>query len=145
MGVLAVGIGAHFRIAPRLAHADPRFRQLVFLLGALGALGLVTVSILSSDRAPTLHGVAVLLAGPAGLTAALLTLLGLLGRRRYRSPSLWLGGLMLVIALGTLLQYARQFVLGAPDSVWLPVGQKLATVLALAWMCVVALETRDPR
>jgi hypothetical protein len=142
MCVLALGIAAHFLAAPRLFGSTGRVPTTINLLGAFAAAGLVVVSSSSSDQTPTLHGVAVLIAGPAGLTAAALTLVGLARSRRRGRASFWAGVFMVVAGLAALVQYARQFALDAPDSVWLPVSQKLATALALVWMCVVAVESR---
>lgn len=142
MCVLAPGIAAHFKTAPRLFRHDARAHGAIFGLGVLAALGLVVVSSSSSDRWPTLHGVAVLLAGPAGILAAVLTLIGLARRDSRGRISFWVGALMVAVALFALVQYARQFAFDAPNSVWLPVSQKLATALGLAWMCVVAFESR---
>lgn len=135
---LAFGIGAYFVLAPRLFSGARWLGRAVTAAGLCGALGLVLVAGLSSQSFPTLHGVAVLAAGPTGLAAVLGTVVGL-ARSPARQPLLVaLGTLMLAVALFTLTQYTRQFLFAAPSSEWLPRSQKVATLLALGWMCVVS-------
>ena len=135
---LALGIGAYFVLAPRLF---PRARRLGFAVtaaGVCGAVGLVVVALVSSGTAPRLHGFAVLVAGPMGLSAVLGTLVGLACAPQRDRLLLGLGVGMLAVSSFTLAQYVREFACSVPSSEWLPRSQKVATVLALAWMCVVS-------
>lgn len=138
MVCLALGIGAYFVLAPRLFSSARLLARAVTVAGLCGALGLVLVAGISSRSFPTVHGVAVLVAGPTGLAAVLGTVIGL-ARTPARSPLLVaLGAAMLAVALFTLTQYTREFLFSAPSSEWLPRSQKVATLLALGWMCVVS-------
>jgi len=135
---LALGIGAYFVLAPRLFPGARLLGRAVTGAGLCGALGLVLVAGISSRSFPTLHGVAVLTAGPTGLAAVLGTVVGL-ARSQTKSPLLvGLGAAMLAVALFTLTQYTREFLCSAPSSEWLPRSQKVASLLALGWMCVVS-------
>ena len=138
MSSLALSIAAYFVLAPRLFRQARLLAQAVTVAGLCGAIGLCAVAAISSRSFPTLHGVAVLAAGPTGLCAVLGTVVGL-ARPPARSPFVvLLGAVMLAVALFTLVQYTRQFAFAAPSSEWLPRSQKVATVLALGWMCVVS-------
>ncbi|HEY6728463.1 MAG TPA: hypothetical protein VI197_30845 [Polyangiaceae bacterium] len=144
---LALGIAAYFALAPRLFGRGRRLGQLVTAAGWCGAAGLVAVAAISSRGFPTLHGVAVLAAGPMGLIAVLGTVVGLARSPAQGRLTVLLGAAMLAVSLFTLTQYVREFVFSAPSSEWLPRSQKLATVLALGWMCVVsaaAVRARGP-
>lgn len=135
---LAFGIAAYFVLVPRLFGHGRRLGQLVTVAGLGGAAGLVAVAAISSRSSATLHGVAVLAGGPMGLAAVLGSIIGL-ARSPSKSPlTVWLGAAMLAVALFTLTQYAREFLLSVPSSEWLPRSQKVATVLALAWMWAVS-------
>jgi hypothetical protein len=106
-------------------------------LGIAGAVGLTLVAHLPTDRAPLLHAIAILLAGPAGIAAGVLTLIGLSKvepRSRLVQP---LGWALALFAAVTLTQYARQTAFGGAEASWLPALQKLPTTLLLIWMLVV--------
>ena len=135
---LALGIAAYFVLAPRLFGRGRRLGWLVTAAGLCGAAGLVLVAGISSRSFPTLHGVAVLAAGPTGLGAVLGTVVGLARSPGRSRLTVLLGAAMLAVALFTLTQYVREFVFKVPSSEWLPRSQKVATLLALGWMCVVS-------
>lgn len=135
---LALGIAAYFVLAPRLFGRGRRLGWLVTASGLCGAAGLVLVAGISSRSFPTLHGVAVLAAGPTGLGAVLGTVVGLARSPGRSRLTVLLGAAMLAVASFTLTQYVREFVFKVPSSEWLPRSQKVATLLALGWMCVVS-------
>jgi hypothetical protein len=91
-----------------------------------------------SDRFPALHGTVVTLAGPAGISAGVLAVVGCTRSRFCPRVLAYCGLAMLLFALLTLTQYMRQFWLGANASPLLPLLQKTATLLLLAWMMAVA-------
>lgn len=140
MLTLAVAIAALFLVAPGLFPTRRRLGVLVSSLGVASALGLAFVSVVSNGLFPRLHGTTVLVAGPAGLLAVIGTLIGVLREQVRSQRSLALGIALLVAALISLIQYAREYVWSAPSSEWLPRSQKVATLLALVWMCVVSFE-----
>lgn len=145
MLVLSVGLAAYFLLAPRLFAARRSLGRLVSVLGVLGAIGLALVSGLSSGHLPKLHGAAVLVAAPTGLSAALVTLIGLIMSRRSGWLCVGLGAAAFSVSLFSFVQYAREFAFAAPSSPWLPLSQKVATLLALCWMCVVSARAQKNR
>lgn len=135
---LALGIAAYFVLAPRLFPGARQLGRVITAAGLCGAAGLVVVACTSNGTSPALHGSAVLAAGPLGLGAVLGTIVGL-GRSAARNRILiWLGLAMLAVSSFTLIQYTREFAFSVPSSEWLPRSQKVATLLALGWMCVVS-------
>jgi len=138
MASLALGIAAYFALAPRMFGSVGWLSRGVTAAGILGGIGLLLVTVVSSRAHPTLHGVAVLTAGPMGLGAVLGTVVGLARSGDRHRVCVWLGALMLAVASFTLVQFTRQFACSAPSSEWLPRSQKVATLLALGWMCVVS-------
>src|SRR5688500_9551011 len=83
---LALGIAAYFALAPRLFGSVGWLSRGVTAAGILGGVGLLLVAAVSSRAHPTLHGVAVLTAGPMGLGAVVGTIVGLARsaeRRRF--------------------------------------------------------------
>jgi hypothetical protein len=135
---LALGIAAYFALAPRMFGSVGWLSRAVTVAGVLGGIGLLLVTAVSSRAHPTVHGVAVLTAGPMGLSAVLGTIVGLARSADRHRLCFWLGALMLAVASFTLVQYVREFAYSAPSSEWLPRSQKVATLLALGWMCVVS-------
>src|SRR5688572_14039585 len=73
---LALGIAVYFALAPRLFGSVGWLSRGVTAAGILGGVGLMLVAAISSRAHPTLHGVAVLTAGPMGLGAVLGTIVG---------------------------------------------------------------------
>jgi hypothetical protein len=145
MFVLALGLAAYFMLAPRLFETRAWLARLVSTLGVCGALGLAMVSGLSSGSFPRLHGIAVLVAAPMGLIALLGTLVGIASSSRASRRCFWLGVAALGASLFGLVQYTREFAFAAPSSPWLPISQKLATLLVLSWMWVVSGQATRAR
>jgi hypothetical protein len=140
MFTLAVALAAFFLIAPSLFPARRRLGALVSLLGVAGACGLALVSVVSDGQFPRLHGTTVLVAAPAGLLAVIGTLIGMLRAPARCRSSAAIGMALLAAALVSLVQFAREYAFSAPSSEWLPRSQKVATLLALVWICVVSIE-----
>src|SRR6187399_1605389 len=125
MASLALGIAAYFALAPRMFGTLVWLSRGVTVLGILGGAGLMAVATISSRAHPTLHGVAVLMAGPMGLGAVLGTIVGLARSAERHWFCVSLGALMLAVASFTLVQFMRQFACSAPSSEWLPRSQKV--------------------
>lgn len=138
---LVVGLLPFWRLLAEETQATPRMQRTIWRLGVLGSCGMALVMLMPSDHFPRLHGTLVTLAGPCGITAAVL---GTLEGFRSRSlPALvnLLGLCMLVAALANLTQYARQFWLHTPASELLPAIQKLATALFLSWVVAICVRS----
>ncbi len=99
-------------------------------LGFASVLGMVAVTLMPSDRFGALHGVAVMVAATTGLSATVLAAIG------------WLGVSVLGFAGVDFALYVRTFGSGGPGPLALPAVQKVALLLLLAWMGVVATRER---
>jgi hypothetical protein len=145
MLLLIAGFVPFWWIVPRLfapAHGQQVLGRVVRALGLASVAGMVAVSLMPSERFGALHGAAVVVAGVPGLTAALLATFGLLrGEPRPRVAG-FLGAAMLVFAMFDFILYVRTMALGGPGPILLPAAQKVAVVLLLAWMSVVAVRAR---
>jgi hypothetical protein len=107
--------------------------------GLISVAGTIAVVLMPSDRFGTLHGVAVIVAGLPGLSAAVLSVIGLLlsGDRAARVAG-GIGGAMLGFAILDFVLYAWTMAHGGPGPLVLPAAQKCALLLLLLWMLAVA-------
>jgi hypothetical protein len=109
-------------------------RALVRRLGVTSALATALVALLPSDRFPALHAPSVLLAGGLGFVCgSLCSARALAGWRAAPAFALCSVGLMSAAALNLVL-YLRVAYFHGPDTMLLPVAQKLATLGLIAWM-----------
>jgi hypothetical protein len=128
-------------LAARFFATYARLAAAVRVLGRTSVLGMIAVALMPSERFGALHGVAVVVAGLPGLSAAVLAATGqLLARRRLPGT---LGVAMVLFAILDFVLYVHTMLHGGTGPLVLPVAQKLALVLLLAWMLVVA--ARAPR
>lgn len=131
-------------LAARLFPARPRLAAAVRILGWTSVLGMVAVALMPSERFGALHGVAVVVAGLPGLSAAVLAAAGQLLARRTLPGAL--GAAMVLFAIVDFVLYVHTMLHGGPGPLVLPVAQKLALLLLLGWMlAVAALADRDER
>jgi hypothetical protein len=140
MIVLAAGLGTFFMLVPRLFPARRRAAVVVRVLGALAALGAVGVVALSSDRFPTLHGVAVVSAGIPGLVASLVSLHAVVRERTSARAVILFGALALGVATVDFALYVSELLTGGGSQLAVSVLERIATALLLAWMLAVAHE-----
>jgi hypothetical protein len=130
-------------IVPRLFGELRLLGSVVRALGLASLGGIVAVTFMPSSRFGALHGVAVLVAGGPGLSAAVLAVAGLMRAEARPRIGAALGGAMLIFALVDFALYVRTMLFGGPGPLVLPVAQKVALILLVAWMLVVAW--RAPR
>ena len=129
-------------LAARLFAAYSRLAAAVRVLGWTSVFGMIAVALMPSERFGALHGVAVVVAGLPGLSAAVLAATGQLLARRMLPGAL--GAAMVLFAILDFVLYVHTMLHGGPGPLVLPVAQKLALLLLLAWMLVVAaLGSRD--
>jgi hypothetical protein len=123
-------------LAARLFAEHPRLVAAVRVLGWTSVVGMIAVAIMPSERFGAMHGVAVVVAGLPGLSAAVLAATGqLLARRRLPGA---LGAAMVLFAIADFVLYVHTMLHGGPGPIVLPAAQKVALLLLLAWMLVVA-------
>lgn len=141
MLVLLAGLVAFWLGVPRVfADRPPRGASAVPWLGLTSAVGTLAVILMPSDRFGALHGVMVLTSGVPGLLATALAVRVLaMGEPRPKIAA-WTGGGMLAFALADFALYAWHFLTHTPGSILGPALQKVALVLLLAWMVLVALR-----
>jgi hypothetical protein len=106
--------------------------------GLMSVAGMIAVALMPSDRFGTLHGVAVIVAGLPGLSAAVLTVVGLLRGGRAARFAAAIGAAMLGFAILDFVLYAWTMAHGGPGPLVLPAAQKCALLLLLAWMLAIA-------
>jgi len=124
------------RLTP-LPRGAARALQLFGLLSAIGTLG---VALTPSDRFAVAHQCAVLTAGPLGVVAGGLAVVGLV---RAGGRAWWLAviaGATLALAAIDALLYAWHLMWPTPCPLALPLLQKVAALGGLAWMLAVAIQ-----
>ena len=141
MMVLVAGLGAFWFGLPRVFEARaPRGSYAVRWLGITSAVGALAVVLMPSDRFGALHGVTVLTAGVPGILAAALAVRVLaVGERRPRLAA-WTGASMLAFGFVDFALYAWHFLTHTEGTTLGPALQKVALILLLAWMVLVALR-----
>ena len=122
--------------------AGPRARA-VRVLGLCSVVGTAAVTLMPSERFGSMHGVAVMVAASTGLAAAVLAAVGQLRAGDRVAGSLGLA--VLAFAGIDLVLYVRTFASGGPGPLALPALQKVALLLLLTWMGVVASRPARPR
>lgn len=142
MVVLDVGLLCLWLSIPRLCDATPLARWLVGL-GMTSFIGVVAVALTPSLRLGTLHAVAVLCGTLPGIMAGVLANI-MLARSAHRFLSRLSSVLLIVSAIDAAI-YAVHTVAGGPPPLALPVLQRLAMVVLLAWMTAVALTMLSER
>jgi hypothetical protein len=142
--MLVIGAGSAFfwlLLAKGVSHR-PELARPVRMLGCLAALGVAGVALLPVDRFPHAHPLLMLGAGAPGIVASALALGGIASRKGAF-------GLVLVGAgaVGTsaaeLALYVRQVLAPAPDPEMLAMLERVALILVIAWMGMVALRSKS--
>jgi len=131
------------RAASQPAEAHIGLRRAVRALGLTCVAGTVAVVLMPSDRFGALHGVAVIVAGVPGLSAAVLAAIGLLLYEPRPRLGGALGAAMLAFALVDFALYVQTWLAGGPGPLVVPAAQKCALLLFLAWMVAVAARVRS--
>lgn len=137
MLVLVAGLLPFWAAVP-LLFVRPGLARLVRTLGFVSMMGVVGVVLLPSSRFGQLHGIVVVLAGVPGLTAAVLTVAGLLQALPHFRLAAWLGVAMLLFALIDFTAYTAHLLAGGLGTPILPALQKVALLFLVAWMLSVS-------
>ena len=133
---LVAGFVPFWFLASRLVAAGAA-RTAIVALGLVSVAGLVAVPLVPTDRYGGLHALTVMLAGGPGLLAAVLVAAGHARRATPRALRV-VAPAACGVALVTMALYLRAHFGGIQCSPALPVGQKIAAALLLAWMALVA-------
>ncbi len=141
--MLVLGVGSAFfwlLLAEGLSHR-PELARPVRVLGCFAALGVAGVALWPVDRFPQMHPLLMLGAGAPGIVASTLALGGIATRKGAFSLVL-LGAGALVTSTVELALYARQVLAPAHDPQVLAMLERVALILVLAWMGMVALRSK---
>ncbi len=143
MLLLVLGLAPFWLDVPRLFAPRQRLSgAAVRYLGLLSVAATIAVVFMPSERFGALHGMMVIVAGIPGLTAAGLAVRGLaLGEPRPRVAA-FLGGSMLGFALADFVLYVSHWVGHTEGTPVVAAIQKVALMLLLTWMGVVAIRVR---
>jgi hypothetical protein len=141
MLVLSVGLAAFWIAVAKLLHERARLAAAVRVLGLVGTVGNVAVTLMPSDRFGAIHGAAVLISGGPGLTATALAVGGLLVAGPRPRVEGCVGAAMLGFALVNFVLYASHYLAGVEGTPLVPAMQKMALICLLAWMTAVAVRT----
>lgn len=131
-----LGFTVFAALAEVARESGPRWLERLGLVAGLGTLGIALAVALHGGA---IHGVLVLITGPAAIVGLFVAL----GRQKKENPIVfWIGVVTLLLALANLIQYARQFALDAERWAGLPALQKLVTFGAFAWLGLTLATTR---
>lgn len=140
MFFMVIGFAPFWWIMPRLFTRFRRLGRWVRAMGLASLTGTAAVALLPSSRFGAWHGVAVIAAATPGLAAASLSVVALsMAETRPRVAAV-LGAAVLVLSSLDFALYARTMHGGGPGPILLPIAQKIALLLLLAWMGVVAAK-----
>jgi hypothetical protein len=147
MIALSVAFAPLWYILPRLfGRGDGgTLGRAVQTTGIISALGTLAVPLTPSDRFGAWHSLAVVVAGISGLFAAILAVVGLFRYERAPKPAARIGAAMLLTAAFDLALYVRLVVTKGDVPLVLPVVQKVALFLTLAFMTVVSIAVLRDR
>jgi hypothetical protein len=145
MLVALFGMAPFWWLVPLLFGGAERawLRRAIRALGLTAVAGTVAVVLMPSERFGALHGAAVIVAGVPGLSATVLAASALLLYEPRPRIAGALGAAMLAFALVDFALYVRTWLAGGPGPLVLPVAQKCALLLLLAWMVSVAVRVRS--
>lgn len=129
---IAAALGGFWLEVSRLLPAwRARFVQTA---GVISAAVTAVVTLVPSDRFPSIHPPAVLTAGVLGFTCGCLCSAYALTHAR-RMPVFAISSLVLIAASGiNLVVYVQVAYFTATDTIVLPVAQKVATLALVAWL-----------
>lgn len=137
----SLALGPFFLVAPRVFPDKRRLGRVAGISGVLSSVGGVGIVLLPSYRVGSLvHGLAVLLAAGPGLTAAITaTVASWTTAKRVRAIRACALA-TLVLTAAAVVVFAAQLARGAETTTGLPVLEKLAVVLTMAWMLLTVAE-----
>jgi hypothetical protein len=149
MTVLAIGLGMLFYILPYWFAQDERGTRLAKAVRSMGIFFVpfaIAVVFLPTDRFSALHGLAIVLAGVPGFSAAILALTGLL-RSDSHAPTIVkrLGLLAISISAIDFSIYVDEVIRGGSARLSVVVLERVATLLLLLWMVVVARRLQSAK
>ena len=140
MVALALGLLPFFASVSELAGSR---RRAVVGAGLLGALGAATIPFLPTSLVGEVHGVVSIVSGGLGMLAAAMVIRGAFDRKAWLVAVL---GALAFLAGGVVAALYLLVLTTRAEVTSLPLAQKVAAALLLAWMCTpLATLERPPR
>jgi hypothetical membrane protein len=137
--VLAIGLLAFFRLLPQLFPASERRGRMVRMLGCCAAVASLGVAAFPADRFAGLHPYTISCASLSGFGAVAVAVAALAREGRTVLLHAAAGTVTLVVSVVDLALYVFQQLAGGPGPMALAVLERVALLLVLAWMCIVAI------
>ena len=132
-----------FVAVPLCFPGKPRLGLVTRILGVLASIGGMGIVLVPSHKfGSAAHGAMVLLAAGPGLTAAVLSVIGLSSARAEAKWPFRAAVATLICAALVVGIFARQLALKQETTFGLAFLQKVAMALAMAWMIVTVLHAR---
>ncbi len=128
-------------VLPTLFPARRRIGGAVTVLGLISVAGMIGIPLTPSDIRVAGHMIAIGVAAVPGLTAAVLSLIGMAVDASCPRRYPWMTAAMLIPGGAHFAQYALHFWFGWRWTPAAPLMQKIAVAFALAWLTAVALGT----
>jgi hypothetical protein len=140
VALLVLGVGAllHWWSSPLLFQERSRLGATVRTLGSASVVGMFAVALLPADRFAGLHPLVMALSGGPGLAAAGCAAVGLASKERLAFA---VGVAGLIVSALDLALYASQLA-GHDPGPAVAILERVALLVELAWMCVVAWRLR---
>jgi hypothetical protein len=143
MATLALSLAPFFIVLSKFA-ASRAMAMIIAILGCIGALNCALVALAPGDAYPGLHATLIFIAGPPCFVALVLGASQLRfakGSMRERI-AVGLACALAVVSLSDFAVYAHHMAAHTPPFHLLPALQKIAMLLLLVWMVVVATIER---
>ena len=133
--VLGAGALQFWLALPSLFAERRRLGLAIRILGGMSSAGMLVVAVLPADRFGALHPFLLAMAGGPGLAAAACSVIGLCPRERLACAIGVAAGVTCAVDFGL---YGDQLASDGPGPVAVVVMERMALILILGWMCVVA-------
>lgn len=138
MALMAFGVGAMLWLVPAHFPSSPRLGRAVRALTLFTVPALLVVVALPTDRFGDWHGIVITMAGLPGLTAGWLATAGLVRERSGLRLVTLLSVATLVVAAADFAIYVDEVIRGGPPRLAVPVLERIAGLLLVAWMIAIA-------
>jgi hypothetical protein len=133
MTILALGLGVLLMTLPRFFPSRRREGATVRALGTFAVVGAIAVVFLPTDQVGALHGIAIVIAGIPGLTAALVAVHALIRERAPRTVT-GFGVATLLVAATDFVLYGAELASRGNAQVGVSALERIATIFLLGWM-----------
>ena len=134
MLALVVFMALYWTLSPALMPSHLALGRACVVAGLFSSAGLMAVALTPSDRLPTLHTLAIVLATAPGLVAGLAVVFGRLAEPGTGNALIVLGALMLVAVAATSALFVVHTWFNGGFGRALPAMQRVAAILTVLWV-----------